>query len=63
MKTATVGKKMTGEDLIGAGMFNEEIRRCLAEYGKRSAGVIFAGALGSGKTTILDQNAAACSCF
>lgn len=54
MEMAAVGKKMTGEDLIGAGMFNEEVRRLLAEYGKRSASVIFVGAPGSGKTTILD---------
>ena len=47
-------KKMLGDDLIKAGMFDEKIRDYLLDCGKTSRGVVFAGPPGSGKTVALN---------
>lgn len=47
-------KKLLGDDLIKAGMFDEKIRDYLLDCGKYSRGVVFAGPPGSGKTVALN---------
>lgn len=46
--------KMTSDDLIRKGMFDEKIRDYLLDAGKSSRGVVFAGPPGSGKTILLN---------
>lgn len=47
-------KKMLGDDLIKAGMMDENIRDYLLDCGQYSRGVVFAGPPGSGKTVALN---------
>ena len=47
-------KKLMGEDLLKAGMFDEKIMNYLIDCGKNSRGVVFAGPPGSGKTVCLN---------
>ena len=47
-------KKLLGDDLIKAGMFDEKIRDYLLDAAKTSRGVVFAGPPGSGKTVALN---------
>ena len=47
-------KKMMGDDLIAAGMFDKKIMNYLMDCGKYSSGVVFAGPPGSGKTTCMN---------
>lgn len=47
-------KKLMGEDLLKAGMFDEKIMNYLLDCGKHSRGVVFAGPPGSGKTVMLN---------
>ena len=47
-------KKLMSEDLIKAGMMDEKLRDYLMDCGKYSAGVVFAGPPGSGKTTCMN---------
>ena len=47
-------KKLMGNDLIKAGMFDEKIMNYLIDCGKHSRGVVFAGPPGSGKTVALN---------
>lgn len=47
-------KKMMDDDLFREGMFNEVVRDCLKDCALHSKGVVFGGATGSGKTTILN---------
>lgn len=47
-------KKLMGDDLLKAGMFDEKIMNYLIDCGKYSRGVVFAGPPGSGKTVCLN---------
>ncbi len=47
-------KKLLGDDLLKAGMFDEKIRDYLLDCGRNSRGVVFAGPPGSGKTVCLN---------
>ena len=47
-------KKLMGDDLIKAGMFDEKIMNYLIDCGKNSRGIVFAGPPGSGKTVALN---------
>lgn len=47
-------KKLMGDDLLKAGMFDEKIMNYLIDCGKNSRGVVFAGPPGSGKTVCLN---------
>lgn len=47
-------KKLMADDLIKAGMMDENIRDYLIDCGKYSTGVVFAGPPGSGKTTCMN---------
>ena len=46
--------KPTFDDLIGAGMLNEDVKLYLIDRAKASRGIVFAGPPGSGKTTALN---------
>lgn len=46
--------KLTSDDLLAKGMFDEKIRDYLLDAGKNSRGVVFAGPPGSGKTIMLN---------
>ena len=50
----TPRKKLMSEDLIKAGMMDEKIRDYLLDCGRNASGIVFSGAPGSGKTTILN---------
>ena len=47
-------KKLMGNELIKAGMFDEKIMNYLLDCGRYSRGVVFAGPPGSGKTVLLN---------